>query len=353
MKKIIYIILILFISCKSQNKEFNTLGDKLISDENFVNSIESSCDKETNPNCELNKLTFNYQLKFKKDSIVYNNNNLRIEINKEEKVVYENGPKNTALKIITFNNNNLVDTLTIYHKIYLEEVVLEKKYYLNKKFELWILDFFIDDEGVFIKKWNKFKIDEKTGKISLLNELIKDKYHLDTKGIDNSNTLDTYINEYGLSKFKIRKDFDFDFNNDAILDKIIAFDYEDSFDCSPNAKGERPLLILKGLNNNKFELVKYSIEILPSFCSSGNAESDLDIYYKEGLFHFHSTYLNQSNEIYSRDYFFKNDLELEKIIFLKTRVGNQNKNEKKITQKDFSKKVSLLNFVFEESLQYE
>ncbi|MDI9310497.1 MAG: hypothetical protein QM535_09790 [Limnohabitans sp.] len=172
--KIIYVFFTSFLTTivypmvnKNNKIEF---GDELISQYNFVNSIEKSCLKDYNPNCVLKKIKFKYRHSILKDTILFEKGSVKIilKANNKNELDYSSS-------LITYLNDKPQNSILFYKEKSGEYAVNNIYFYINNEFNFWLLNFFVDDEGTKIKTWTKYKIDSNNAKISLDEELIKDK----------------------------------------------------------------------------------------------------------------------------------------------------------------------------------
>lgn len=212
-----------------------------------------------------------------------------------------------------------------------------------------------------VPKRNSAQKVHEVGKVNENDEILNPKsitinkydaeYNLYQDQDDSIKTLEEFKTEFLGTEFMISNEFNHDFNGDQKEDKLIILKNKNTVDCSDGkTRGENPILILEGTENNRYKLVIYSIEILPSDCSFGLAEPFLDISFENELFHFTSTFLSPSKQLLVRDYFFDKELNLNKILFKESEIGSEELIEK-VIQKDKIGIVNLKEFRFEDFLE--
>ncbi|MEC3875467.1 hypothetical protein [Chryseobacterium salviniae] len=198
MKKIIIILCFLSIfSCKKtqENVSINTIelnkewqGDLLISDLNFVNSIEPTCKlnssffgrtdkqiKEDDLKCALSKIKFNYEKLNSLKSKTFVGKigpNTNIFINTTKPSDTENADIYNQATLYVQINKNITDSIVIYHLINFSEAltVKERNYFINND-NIYLLDIAEDESGASVQKWSQNKINS-SGKIVLIKQKI-------------------------------------------------------------------------------------------------------------------------------------------------------------------------------------
>lgn len=190
----IFLCFLSIFSCKKSQENTKTIskeivlkkewqGDLLISDFNFVNSIDKTCKlnsaffgrideqiKDDNLKCALSKIKFDYEkLNSIKTKFSIGNINATTELfikatkpsNLENADIY-----NQATLYIELNKKN-TDSIVIYHFINFSEAltVKERNYYIDRDY-IYLLDIVEDESGTNVEKWTENKID-KSGKIIL------------------------------------------------------------------------------------------------------------------------------------------------------------------------------------------
>ena len=181
MKNFMYILIILLMilsACSTQtakaqtsnkqnliNNSFN--GEKLLSNKEFVLSVNRTCDNTESKLCTVGKIKKNYFSKFS------NLNNDEIIISKlKEKRKKNQNEFSMVIKLISYKNNKKVDSIICYESKNDPNysTASEKLYYL-KDYYLWTLIFIYDLESTTAFDWNKYKINPRTGKFELIDNL--------------------------------------------------------------------------------------------------------------------------------------------------------------------------------------
>ena len=207
MKKIILLAsIIVLISCKKEvgsvksdkvKKNFNkeekniVYGDSLISDSVFVHQVKNSSDVKLQ-RALLSKIKFNYD-KFTSwtyDSIKQNKFGLLTLKFEKEDNKNSNAEINTWIKLSIYKNNINVDKINVYKQENYSEalVTINNYFYIDSKLNLWILAVNEDEEGIKVKFWNYYKIDEESGKVNLVKNNFSSNLSIknDDKEINNS-----------------------------------------------------------------------------------------------------------------------------------------------------------------------
>ncbi|WP_435950795.1 hypothetical protein [Psychrobacter sp. DM8] len=70
--------------------------------------------------------------------------------------------KSITLKSI--KNNKVVDSLKIYFLELGDYYYVERTYYIDKNFDIWILDIYSEEDSLFVHSWHKYTVDSKSGK---------------------------------------------------------------------------------------------------------------------------------------------------------------------------------------------
>ncbi|MEO8234266.1 MAG: hypothetical protein ABI549_02525 [Flavobacterium sp.] len=250
----IFTLFILIISCKNdsasivnsqidgniESKEVASvsLGDSLISQSDFVNKINSNIDfKEKRATISKIKYDFNKYtswtdntteekqledigLKFKKESQIKNDADIYINIG-----------------LIVSKNNKQTDKLTVYkQENYAEALVAVSQYfYVDGNLNLWTLGIEEDEEGIYVKSWNQYKIEKETGKIKLVKENIKVKKEVATE------TSNNWTGKYFFEKTN-RDELKTSFNitiNDLNLISLIYISDDEKPETYKNLKAEK------------------------------------------------------------------------------------------------------------------
>lgn len=201
----------------SIDKNWN--GDKLISDLNFVSSINPTCKlkttffdrsekqiEEDDAKCTLSKIKFNYE---KLNSINKKNIIGKLASN-IELFIKNNIPKsnNADLSYQTTlyieKNKTITDSIVIYQSFNFSEAsTVKTKYYYLDKNEIYLLDIVEDESGANVEKWEHYKINS-SGKISSVQQksfskdnnitktsidFWKGKYHFEASNRDEAKTI--------------------------------------------------------------------------------------------------------------------------------------------------------------------
>lgn len=215
MKKLIIILCFLSIfSCKKPQENINTIskevvlkkewqGDLLISDFNFVNSIDKTCklnsaffgrsDKQINDDnlkCALSKIKFDYEkLNSIKTKFSIGNINATTElfIKATKPSNIENADIYNQATLYIELNKKITDSIVIYHSINFSEAltVKERNYYIDKDY-IYLLDIVEDESGTNVEKWTKNKVN-KSGKIILVKHKILSAENLENASNSNGN----------------------------------------------------------------------------------------------------------------------------------------------------------------------
>ena len=253
--KIILLILIALTACTTRNNEIKEFGDIQITKKQFIEKIESSCSKETNPNCILKTISFDYnQDKSGKNFFSEKGDGFAIRFENKQIKQSDFGAIDKLTSLKTYKNNTVKDSIVVYNVLNKEYAVSKKMYYLNLDLELWLLDFFIDDEGTYINFWKKYKIDLETGKINLVDNLIKEQCP----------EKELFIEEEDMPE-QILKSYSFDINRDKIDDRIIVLKSkeEQGYTDSDLENNFRVLTIYLGVNGKQFKKGVHTINTIP------------------------------------------------------------------------------------------
>ncbi|SFN25531.1 hypothetical protein SAMN05421594_1871 [Chryseobacterium oleae] len=184
----------------SQEISFNKnwSGDVLISDLNFVSSIDPTCKlntiffdrsekqvKEDDAKCPLSKIKFDYD---KLNSI--NKKNIIGKLNSNTELfiknsVSKNNNADLSYQITLYieKNKTISDSIVIYQSLnYSESLTVKTKYYYLDKNEIYLLDVAEDESGANVEKWEHYKINS-SAKICL----VKQKSFLKDNNVTKSN----------------------------------------------------------------------------------------------------------------------------------------------------------------------
>lgn len=197
----------------------NWSGDVLISDLNFVSSIDPTCKlnttffnrsekqvKEDDAKCALSKIRFDYDKLNsinKKYSIGKLNSNTELFI-KNSVAKNNNADLSYQATLYIETNKTISDSIVIYQSFnYSEALTVKTKYYYLDKSEIYLLDVAEDESGGNVEKWEHYKINL-SGKISLVkqNFFLKDNnvkktnidfwkgsYHFEASNRDEAKTI--------------------------------------------------------------------------------------------------------------------------------------------------------------------
>lgn len=200
-KIIIYLLAIIyfFLACKKEKALIQSthnavldslyIGDKNISNKEFINRINESC-LLTHPyfdrteeqmiidakNCILSKISYDYYATFHDNFLkkkIYSSNIELILEKKEWESFQDAADQSTQINLIIIKNHKRTDSLNVYlEKNYSEALTAKFKYfYLDKKLNLWLLTFIEDEEGKHLENWKKYKINSKIGKFELVDSI--------------------------------------------------------------------------------------------------------------------------------------------------------------------------------------
>lgn len=236
----------------SSNKEWE--GDHLISDLNFVNSIDSTCRLQTTffdrsnkqiekdeKNCTLSKIKFDYEklnsLKTK-ISIGKINSTTELFIKKTQPKNNENADLFYQATLYIERNKVISDSITLYKSINFSEAltVEERRYFINNDI-IYILDILEDESGSAVEKWMNYKINI-NGKL----ELIKQKLFSTTNNVDyiNSRNISNIWN--GSYHFESTNRGDakttFDIVINSLEDVLVKINEDGSKETYPNIRAE-------------------------------------------------------------------------------------------------------------------
>ncbi|KMQ60087.1 hypothetical protein ACM46_17745 [Chryseobacterium angstadtii] len=203
----------------------NWSGDVLISDLNFVSSINSTCKLNTtffnrsekqvehdDAKCVLSKIKFDYD---KLNSI--NKKNIIGKLNSNTELFIKNSVDKNNNADLSYQttlyiekNKTITDSIVIYQSFnYSEALIVKTKYYYLDKNEIYLLDVTEDESGANVEKWEHYKINF-SGSVSLIkqNFFLKDNnvtktnidlwkgvYHFEASNRDEAKTIfDIMIN---------------------------------------------------------------------------------------------------------------------------------------------------------------
>lgn len=147
-------------------------GEKLLSDKEFILSINSSC-KDDSELCTVAQIKNNYYFQFK------NLNNDETTISQlKDKIELKLKKTRTQnqffmeVELISYKNDKKVDSIICYKYSNdpNDSLAIEKLYYLNGYY-LWTLDFTYDVESTTAENWTKYKINPNSGKFELIDKI--------------------------------------------------------------------------------------------------------------------------------------------------------------------------------------
>ncbi|PKF74952.1 hypothetical protein CW752_06575 [Chryseobacterium sp. PMSZPI] len=164
----------------------NWNGDPLISDINFVNSIDASCKlntpffnrsekqvKEDDAKCALSKIKFSYD---KLDSINKKitvgrlSSEIELFIKKSSLKITNEADLNYQATLYIEKNKSISDSIIIYQSFNnAEALTVKTKYYYLEKNDIYLLDIVDNESGTSTEKWEHYKINA-AGKISLVQQ---------------------------------------------------------------------------------------------------------------------------------------------------------------------------------------
>lgn len=193
MKKIIlFLIITILISCKKeidkstlneiQNTHTNEIGfalygDSLISQLDFINQIQNNNDVKSQ-RAVLSKIKFDYDRFTTWDSNTIEEKKIGFITLKFDKEKKQNPDAAIYIHInlSIYKNNKKVDELIVYKQENYSEalVAINQYFYIDSNLNLWTLGINEDEDGIKVKFWNQYKIDEESGKINLVKENVFD-----------------------------------------------------------------------------------------------------------------------------------------------------------------------------------
>lgn len=161
-------------------------GDALISDLNFVNSVNISCKlntsffdrseqqiKEDNAKCVLSKINFDYE---KLDSVntrtdIGNiSDGIRLFIKSSSVTQSDHADLTYRTSLFVEKDKVVTDSIVIYESLnYSEALIVKLKYFYVDKDNIYLLDVWQDESGASAEKWEHHKITT-AGKIVLLKQ---------------------------------------------------------------------------------------------------------------------------------------------------------------------------------------
>ncbi|BFO66895.1 hypothetical protein [Chryseobacterium sp. KCF3-3] len=167
----------------SIDKNWN--GDALISDLNFVKSINPTCKlkttffnrsekqvEEDDSKCALSKIKFDYEKLNslnKKSNIGKIASNIELFI-KNTVPKSDNADLSYQTTLYIEKNKTTTDSIVIYQSFnFSEALTVKTKYYYLDKSEIHLLDIVEDESGTNVEKWEHYKINS-LGKISLVQQ---------------------------------------------------------------------------------------------------------------------------------------------------------------------------------------
>ncbi|MEP6803043.1 MAG: hypothetical protein ABI892_00865 [Flavobacterium sp.] len=202
MKRIIILVvsLILF-SCKDsklkESKNTNDfiisnlwIGDSIISNLDFINDINNSCKingsffnrskneiEHDNANCVLSKIKFDYSSLeglFQKSLSIGKNSFIDLVVEKTIPKNINNGDSYFELTLFSIKNGQRQDSIIIYKTVnFSDALVADTKYFhINNNNKIFLLDITEDETGAKVESWQSYKIDKKSGKVTLLKNYI-------------------------------------------------------------------------------------------------------------------------------------------------------------------------------------
>lgn len=341
----IIIGILYFFSCKSHSHEVHqtSIGDALIQNIDFINSIEKECSKDYINTCPLNKLKFNYHKL--ENPLIYEGEALKVFI-KSDSVKNRYNTYDYRSHLFMQKIENKADSLLIYNEIN-GEFSVNKTFFYIKNDTVFLLKVDIDDGGVEVVDWKKVLIDYNSNNFKILEQ--KAKYiKKENSNQDEYKSLEGFKKEFVSKNHIISNELNIDFNSDGLIDKILIIRNKENSDCSNEKnEGENSILILEKTDQKRlYKLMIFSTEILPSDCSFGLAEPDLDIYFNDKILHFKGLYLSNDHQIYSRDFYFDDKLNLEKVILSHSIIGNELNDERLIINKNLIGNVNIKDFKY-------
>jgi hypothetical protein len=153
----------------------NFYGEKLVSNKEFILSINKTCKEDASGPCTISKIKKNYYLQFSslnnhEIAISKLKNNIELKLKKGK----TNNPYSMEIELISYKNNERVDSIVCYE--YMNDpnnsLATEKLYYLND-YNLWTLFFTYDLESTTADNWSKYKINPQSGKFELVDKVLQ------------------------------------------------------------------------------------------------------------------------------------------------------------------------------------
>lgn len=234
------------------NKEWN--GDSIISNLNFINTINSSCklngtyfersEKQVVKDyakCALSKIMFDYSKldSIKSDVLIGKQASFAIFIKKTIPLNKGEADLYSQTTLYVKNEKSVSDSLIIHQSLNFSEAltVLTRYYYIDHD-KIYLLDIAEDESGSSVKKWEEYRINFKTGKI----KLIKEKKFVDEV---NPSTISQSDDNYwkGVYYFEATNRDDaktiFDITINSLEDILVKINDDDAKETYLNIKAEK------------------------------------------------------------------------------------------------------------------
>lgn len=225
-KYIIFFSIFLLISCKQNAQEkvqiddkfiINDLwtGDSLISNRDFINSINSSCKirgtffnrsaneiKDDDSKCALSKISFEYdKLDTVEKVFIGKNNKINLLFKKTLSKKINNSDPYHEVTLFSVKDNLPVDSIVIYRTAnFSDALITDTRYFYIKKEKIYLLDITVDEAGTRIESWQSYDINKNSGKINLINS---HKPQIKQNPQYKTSNLSTWEGIYWLNPFEI------------------------------------------------------------------------------------------------------------------------------------------------------
>ncbi|MCV9926931.1 hypothetical protein OIU83_04680 [Flavobacterium sp. LS1R49] len=186
MRMLLLVVFLVLIGCKKENdksisnkiqstqtneNEFVSYGDLLISQSDFVSRIQRNNDVKSQ-RANLSQIKFDYDKFTKWDANTIEEKtigDLTLKFEKDKKL-NPDAAIYTHINLSIYKNNKNVDKLIIYkQENYAEALVAINQYfYIDTNLNIWTLGINEDEEGIKVMFWNQYKVDKEIGKINLV-----------------------------------------------------------------------------------------------------------------------------------------------------------------------------------------
>lgn len=153
----------------SNKKAKSILGDPLVSDSKFVMKLKRTCSTSLE-SCIYDQIKVDYfslfqKLTEEKQFTLSKDGSLEVKLVKNKS---DNEEQKMDVFLFTFLNGVKIDSTLIYHYLNIPEnsVANEKIYYIDETMRIWQLSVTYEENSISVDSWEKFVIDQKTGRIN-------------------------------------------------------------------------------------------------------------------------------------------------------------------------------------------